>query len=410
MKIGIMGGTFDPIHNGHLMLGHAAYETFSLDQIWFMPNGNPPHKKSETIKSTAEDRMKMTSLAIAPFPEFVLQPYEALREEVSCSYQTMEYFKEMYPEDEFYFIIGADSLMAIETWVHPERIFPTCTILATYRDEIKTKEEMDQQIHHLSEKYGAQVLLMETPLMPVSSHELRASLQAGESVSACSGCCVRLYKGTPVIPVTALKKHVKKQKRKTMMDEKILKIQHTLKKELDENRYHHTLGVMYTSASMAMRYDVDVQKALYAGLLHDCAKCIPSDKKIRLCEKYGLPVSSVEKENPSLLHARLGAYLAHEKYGVKDEEIIYAIESHTTGRPGMSMLEKIVYIADYIEPGRRELPNMADVRQLAFRDIDECLYRILKDSLVYLDSKNITVDPMTQRTYDYYKKEMGKED
>ena len=141
MKIGIMGGTFDPIHNGHLMLGHAAYETFSLDQIWFMPNGNPPHKKSETIKSTAEDRMKMTSLAIAPFPEFVLQPYEALREEVSCSYQTMEYFKEMYPEDEFYFIIGADSLMAIETWVHPERIFPTCTILATYRDEIKTKEE-----------------------------------------------------------------------------------------------------------------------------------------------------------------------------------------------------------------------------------------------------------------------------
>ena len=99
MKIGIMGGTFDPIHNGHLMLGHAAYETFSLDQIWFMPNGNPPHKKSETIKSTAEDRMKMTSLAIAPFPEFVLQPYEALREEVSCSYQTMEYFKEMYPEN-----------------------------------------------------------------------------------------------------------------------------------------------------------------------------------------------------------------------------------------------------------------------------------------------------------------------
>ena len=96
----------------------------------------------------------------------------------------LEYFKEMYPEDEFYFIIGADSLMAIETWVHPERIFPTCTILATYRDEIKTKEEMDQQIHHLSEKYGAQVLLMETPLMPVSSHELRASLQAGESVSA----------------------------------------------------------------------------------------------------------------------------------------------------------------------------------------------------------------------------------
>lgn len=183
MKIGIMGGTFDPVHNGHLMLGHAAYEEFSLDQIWFMPNGNPPHKKSETIKSTAEDRMKMTSLAIAPFPEFVLQPYEALRAEVSCSYQTMEHFSKIYPDDEFYFIIGADSLMAIETWVHPERIFPTCTILATYRNEVKTKEEMNRQIQYLSEKYHAKIRLLETPLMPVSSHELRASLQSGDSVS-----------------------------------------------------------------------------------------------------------------------------------------------------------------------------------------------------------------------------------
>ena len=183
MKIGIMGGTFDPIHNGHLMLGHAAYETFYLDQIWFMPNGNPPHKKSETIKSTAEDRMKMTSLAIAPFPEFVLQPYEALRAEVSCSYQTMEHFSKIYPDDEFYFIIGADSLMAIETWIHPERIFPTCTILATYRNEVKTKEEMNRQIQYLSEKYHAKIRLLETPLMPVSSHELRASLQSGDSVS-----------------------------------------------------------------------------------------------------------------------------------------------------------------------------------------------------------------------------------
>ena len=183
MKIGIMGGTFDPVHNGHLMLGHAAYKAFSLDQIWFMPNGNPPHKKSETIKSTAEDRMKMSSLAIAPFPEFVLQPYEALRAEVSCSYQTMEHFSKIYPDDEFYFIIGADSLMAIETWIHPERIFPTCTILATYRNEVKTKEEMNRQIQYLSEKYHAKIRLLETPLMPVSSHELRASLQSGDSVS-----------------------------------------------------------------------------------------------------------------------------------------------------------------------------------------------------------------------------------
>nr|WP_296029552.1 bis(5'-nucleosyl)-tetraphosphatase (symmetrical) YqeK [uncultured Dorea sp.] len=193
------------------------------------------------------------------------------------------------------------------------------------------------------------------------------------------------------------------------MDDKILKLQHTLKKELDEDRYQHTLGVMYTSASMAMRYGADVTQALLAGLLHDCAKCIPGDKKIHLCEKYGLPVSDVEYENPGLLHARLGAYLAEKKYHIHDREIIHAISSHTTGRPGMSLLEKIVYIADYIEPGRRELPNMKEVRPLAFTDIDQCLYRILEDSLVYLNSRNISVDPMTQKTYDYYKNELKKE-
>ncbi|WP_448862582.1 bis(5'-nucleosyl)-tetraphosphatase (symmetrical) YqeK [Dorea sp.] len=193
------------------------------------------------------------------------------------------------------------------------------------------------------------------------------------------------------------------------MDDKILKLQHTLKKELDEDRYQHTLGVMYTSASMAMRYGADVTQALLAGLLHDCAKCIPGDKKIHLCEKYGLPVSDVEYENPGLLHARLGAYLAEKKYHIHDQEIIHAISSHTTGRPGMSLLEKIVFIADYIEPGRRELPNMKEVRPLAFKDIDQCLYRILEDSLVYLNSRNISVDPMTQKTYDYYKNELKKE-
>ena len=193
------------------------------------------------------------------------------------------------------------------------------------------------------------------------------------------------------------------------MDDKILKLQHTLKKELDEDRYQHTLGVMYTSASMAMRYGADVTQALLAGLLHDCAKCIPGDKKIHLCEKYGLPVSDVEYENSGLLHARLGAYLAEKKYHIHDREIIHAISSHTTGRPGMSLLEKIVYIADYIEPGRRELPNMKEVRPLAFTDIDQCLYRILEDSLVYLNSRNISVDPMTQKTYDYYKNELKKE-
>lgn len=193
------------------------------------------------------------------------------------------------------------------------------------------------------------------------------------------------------------------------MERKISKLRRKLKNELDRERYEHTLGVMYTSAALAMRYDADLDHALLAGLLHDCAKCIPGDKKIKLCIKYHLSVSEVEQKNPSLLHAKLGAFLAAKKYHVRDKEVLNAIASHTTGRPQMSLLEKIVYIADYMEPGREELPNMAEVRRLAFQNIDECLYRILKDSLSYLKSRDICIDPMTEKTYEYYREKLGKQ-
>lgn len=194
------------------------------------------------------------------------------------------------------------------------------------------------------------------------------------------------------------------------MEHRISKLCRKLKGELDRERYEHTLGVMYTSAALAMCHGADLDQALLAGLLHDCAKCISSKNKIKLCKKYHLGISETEYQNPSLLHAKLGAFLAAKKYHIHDKEILNAIASHTTGRPHMSLLEKIVYIADYMEPGRGGLPNMDDVRRLAFQDIDECLYRILKDSLAYLETKGITIDTMTEKTYEYYKKELRKEE
>lgn len=188
------------------------------------------------------------------------------------------------------------------------------------------------------------------------------------------------------------------------MNHKICKINKKLEKKLDKERYEHTLGVMYTASALAMCHNANIEQALLAGLLHDCAKCIPNDKKIKLCRKYHLEISDVELKNPSLLHAKLGAFMAKTKYHVKDNEVLCAIKSHTTGRPAMTLLEKIIYIADYIEPGRNELPNMAEVRKLAFHNIDECLYRMLKDSLEYLKSRNLPIDKMTEKTYHYYKK------
>lgn len=178
-----------------------------------------------------------------------------------------------------------------------------------------------------------------------------------------------------------------------------------VKENLDAIRYEHTMGVMYTAAAMAMRYDVDLQKALVAGLLHDCAKCISSNKKISLCEEHGITISESERKNPSLLHAKLGAFFAEEKYGVKENDVLEAITYHTTGRPKMSLLDKIVFIADYIEPNRVQAPRLEQIRKLAFEDIDACLYMILEDSLAYLQTKSEVIDPMTEQTYLYYKKE-----
>lgn len=183
-KIGIMGGTFDPVHNGHLMLADTAYRQFDLDQVWFLPNGNPPHKKEENIGTDARHRSRMVALAIQGRDYCRLEEYEVRRREVSCSYQTLEHFRKQYPEDEFYFIIGADSLFAIETWVHPERIFPACVILAACRDDHDTLEEMKAQIGHLKKVYPkARIQLLRSPLIPVSSSEIRRKIRAGLSIA-----------------------------------------------------------------------------------------------------------------------------------------------------------------------------------------------------------------------------------
>lgn len=184
-KIGIMGGTFDPIHNGHLMLAEEAYKIYHLDEIWFLPNGRPPHKNIATIGSDVHHRVEMVKLAISGHPEYRLETYEAFAEETSYSYQTLEHFRSCYLEDKFYFIIGADSLFTLDSWVHPERIFPTCTILAAYRDEIDTAREMLDQIHKLESGYeSVDIKLMVTPLVHISSHELRQKIKNGESIHA----------------------------------------------------------------------------------------------------------------------------------------------------------------------------------------------------------------------------------
>ena len=186
------------------------------------------------------------------------------------------------------------------------------------------------------------------------------------------------------------------------------KIKKYLKKHLTKDRYHHTLGVASTAVAMAMRYNPDpsnsnfIKRAELAGLLHDCAKCMDNNKKLRICEKNNLSCSSFEKSHPYLLHGKVGAYIAQTKFKIEDNDILQAITWHTTGRPDMSLLEKIIFIADYIEPSRNPVPELNLIRQLAFVDIDKAMEKILSNTLKFLKSKGNPIDKMTQTTYDSY--------
>lgn len=193
------------------------------------------------------------------------------------------------------------------------------------------------------------------------------------------------------------------------MKNDLKKIRKEMEKTLDPKRYEHTLGVEYTAAALAMRYGADIKNAQLAGLLHDCAKCMSDEKRLKICEKHNISVNEVERRNPYLLHAKVGSFLAMDEYGVRDADVINSILNHTTGRPGMSMLEKIIFVADYIEPGRKHAPNLTEIRKLAFTDLDKALLKVLEDTLSYLQEGGGEMDPMTRKTYEYYCRKVGND-
>ena len=189
----------------------------------------------------------------------------------------------------------------------------------------------------------------------------------------------------------------------------LVKLSKKVKRKLSDKRYLHTIGVTYTAASLAMKYECDLNHVMTARLLHDCAKNMTADDMISYCNKNKIELSDTEKINPELLHAKVGSVLADKKYGIKDEEILSAIRFHTTGKPDMSMMEKIIYVADFIEPGRTNLPNIDIIRKTAFTDIDKALVMILKSTLSYLKTQDCIIDSLTQETYDHYVQSIAEE-
>lgn len=180
-KIGIMGGTFDPIHVGHLILGEKAYEQLGLEKVWFMPSGNPPHKRNRAGRARDEERVEMVRRAISDNPHFELSLIEMNEEGYSYTYRTLENLKRENPDIDYYFIIGADSLYNFATWKEPARICHACTLVAATRNHTPIKE-LDQEMTYLSQQYGGQFLRLDTLNIDISSELIRSWISHGQSV------------------------------------------------------------------------------------------------------------------------------------------------------------------------------------------------------------------------------------
>lgn len=385
-KIGILGGTFDPIHNAHLMLGEMAYRQFGLDEVLFMPAKQPPHKMGKDI-SPVEARVTMVRMAIADKPYFSCSDFELGLPGKSYTAQTLTALHELHPEAQYYFILGGDSLFALDEWYEPEVILEHAVILAAVRED-HDLSDMKQRIKYLTERFGGTIELLYTPKMDLSASEIRERIQNDESISGLVPGIVETY-----IRQYGLYYEGKKA---------VIRLKERLAKELSPQRYEHTLGVADTARRLAGIYGADAKKAYLIGLLHDCAKMYSDEELLALCEEKGLEITEAEKKAPYLLHAKYGAWLAENVYLVKDKEVCAAIASHTTGKPEMNLLEKIIFVADYLEPGRTKAPHLKVLRKLVETDIELTIVCILQDTLSYLKDTGAAIDPMTEKTFRYY--------
>lgn len=400
-KIGIMGGTFNPIHNAHIMMAQAAYEQYHLDEVWFMPSKNPPHKEKDNIVSE-EHRTRMVQFAIDGMKHFIFSDMELKREGTTYTSDTLAEVHEQLPEAELYFILGGDSLEGLVHWHEPEKILKQCIILAAPRGNIGAGE-MKEICQTQGKKLQGTILPIKMNHIQISSEQIRKRLKKGKSVAAYCPEKVRNYIHLHGLYDSTIMKYKAKK-----LDKNLLEV---LASTLRPKRLAHTMGVAYTATSLAFCHGADAGKAELAGLLHDCAKYYTGEELRTLCEKHNIELSPVECTNTALIHAKFGAWLAKERYGIQDEEILSAIFCHTTGKPNMTILEKIIYAADYIEPGRHmecKPHALEKIRRECFQNLDRGICMISENVVCYLRQLDMAVDETSMRTYEYYKSLLEK--
>lgn len=396
-KIAILGGTFNPIHNGHLLIAQSVYLTKQFDEIWIMPAGNPPFKPEDKVNNA--ERLYMAYMAIRKIPYLRVSAVECEDSEVSYTYRTLQKLKAKYPDYDFWWIIGYDNLFSIETWGEAENLL-TKEKFVIVRRLVEETPLVKEKLEQLQERYGLRTMLVDNPIIQISSSMIRDRIKNNEPIDFLLPRKVSSY-----IQKQGLYRADKEYPKEDNMDYKRLsdKIKKDLRKVLTPSRYMHTLGVEAVAVELGDKYKISRERLSVAALMHDYAKCMSAETKRKLCRKYGIEITPIEEKNLDLLHAKLGAFIAQDKYGIDDMEIIDSIYYHTTGKPAMNDFSKIIYIADAIEPGRGELPYLEKARKLAPKSLDETMLYLLEESLNFLKFRDREIHPLTEEAYKYFK-------
>ena len=377
-RIGIYGGTFDPPHAGHLRAAQAAIDGLHLDRLLLLPASCSPHKTPGEV--SPHHRLEMLSLAAGEKMEVC--DLEVQRGGVSYTVDTLQALKAQHPDDKLYLCMGSDSFLALETWKAPQTIFTLAEICVFSRGGKKEAQKIREQKEKLEHK-GAKVSVINNPVTAISSSNLRRLLAFG---------CGKEFLPEPVcdyIRNNGLYNTRKNWKNLPMED-----LEKVVISLLNPNRVAHTLGCRDTAVELARRWGVNETDAARAGILHDVTKALDGPLQLTLCEAYGKMLSDFSRKYPKTLHALTGSLVAEVVFG-ENREVVEAIKSHTTGKANMTTLQKIIYIADYMEPCR-DFPGVEKLRHLAFTDLDAALKLGLEMTLEHLANQGNEVSPESQ--------------
>ena len=389
MKIGIYGGTFNPLHTGHIFAAKQTAQALGLDKLLMIPDRIAPHKEIPAGSPAPEQRLQMLRLAVAEEPGIEVSDIELKREGRSYTYLTVEALHEMYPDAQLFLLMGTDMFLSFDSWMYPERITAHAALAVMYRGE-KGEQAKIAQKKALMEAQGVRVELVRNDSIPISSTQVRRLIAFG-----CGDSFL------PVAVADYIRAHGLSDSTAQWKNLPMAELEQVVVRLLNPNRVAHVLGCRDTAVELAKHWGADPIDAARAGILHDITKALDGPLQLTLCEAYGKILSAFSRKYPKTLHALTGSLVAERIFG-ENAAVVSAICHHTTGKADMSLLEKIIYVADYMEPCRN-FPGVEKLRELAYTDIDAALELGLEMTLAHLARLGDEVSPESREALEFLK-------